>query len=143
MASLWTNVRTGTLGLAAVGILAVGAVVTAGTASAATTGLRSVDITAPDGVVLKANVIEPTSAGRHPAVVFISSWGLNDDEYLVQAAKLAQHGYTVLSYTPRGWWDSGGQIEVAGPKDVADVSAVLDWLVAHTTADPARLGAAG
>jgi predicted alpha/beta hydrolase len=133
-------VRTGLAALTLVGTLAVTGVASA---SAATTGLRSVDITARDGVVLKANVIEPTSPGRHPAVVFISSWGLNDSEYLVQANTLAKRGYTVLSYTPRGWWDSGGRIEVAGPKDIDDVSAVLDWLVAHTTADPDRIGAAG
>src|SRR5436190_1634665 len=27
--------------------------------------------------------------------------------------------------------------------DIGDLSAVLDWLVAHTTADPQRIGAAG
>jgi hypothetical protein len=133
----------GLFGLAVAGTLAVSAVATASVASAVTTGFRFVDVTAPDGVVLKANVVEPTTGGRHPAVVLISSWGLNDDEYLVQASTLAERGYTVLSYTPRGWWTSGGRIEVAGPRDVADLSAVLDWLVAHTTADPARIGAGG
>src|SRR5256885_2007755 len=101
MVPLRTGLRAGILGLAAVCTLAVGAVATTGTASAGTTALRFADITAPDGVVLKANVIEPTTAGRHPAVVFISSWGLNDDEYLVRAVRLARRGYTVLSYTPR------------------------------------------
>ncbi|WP_244872375.1 CocE/NonD family hydrolase [Catellatospora sp. TT07R-123] len=108
-----------------------------------TTGFRFVDIAAPDGVVLKANVIEPTSPGRHPAIVFPSSWGLNDLEYLAQASALAQGGYTVVSYTPRGWWTSGGEVDTAGPKDIADVSRVLDWTVANTTADASRLGMAG
>jgi hypothetical protein len=124
-----------------------GPLVAASAASAATapttTGFRFVDIAARDGAVLKANVVEPTTPGRHPAVVFISSWGLNDTEYLAEADALARRGYTVLSYTPRGFWGSGGRIEVAGPPDIADVSTVLDWLVAHTTADPARIGAAG
>src|SRR5256885_5605085 len=142
MASHRAGLRAGLVGLAMLCTLAGTAVATAGTASAAT-GIRFVDVTARDGVVLKANVIEPTSAGRHPAVVFISSWGLNDLEYLAQASALAGRGYTVLSYTPRGWWDSGGKIEVAGPADIGDLSAVLDWLVAHTTADPQRIGAAG
>src|SRR5437763_10538314 len=140
MAPVRTGLRAGLVVLTLVGSLAS---VGVATASAATTGLRSVDITATDGVVLKANVIEPTSAGRHPAVVFISSWGLNDAEYLAQADTLAGRGYTVLSYTPRGWWDSGGRIEVAGPKDITDLSNVLDWLTAHTGTDPARIGAAG
>jgi predicted acyl esterase len=110
---------------------------------ATTTGFRAVDIVADDGAVLKANVIEPTSAGRHPAIVFVNSWGLNDAEYLAQASAFAQAGYTVLSYTTRGFWGSGGQIDTAGPKDIADVSTVLDWLVANTAADPAHIGVAG
>lgn len=111
--------------------------------AAPTTGFRFVDIGVGNGVILKANVIEPTSPGRHPAVVLPSSWGLNDLEYLAQAQKLAEGGYTVLSYTPRGWWQSGGEIDTAGPLDMADVSAVLDWALANTTADPNRLGMAG
>src|SRR2546423_13807054 len=142
MAPHRAGLRAGLVGLAMLCTLAGTAVATAGTASAAT-GIRFVDVTARDGVVLKANVIEPTSAGRHPAVVFISSWGLNDAEYLAQASALAGRGYTVASYTTRGWWNSGGKIEVAGPADVADVSAVLDWLVAHTSAGPALPGSVG
>ncbi|HCT79454.1 MAG TPA: acyl esterase [Micromonosporaceae bacterium] len=111
--------------------------------AAATTGFRFVDIAVGGGVVLKANVIEPTSAGRHPAIVFPSSWGLNDLEYLAQARKLAEGGYTVLSYTPRGWWASGGEIDTAGPLDMADVSRVLDWLGPNTTADLTRIGMSG
>lgn len=111
--------------------------------AAATTGFQAVDIVADDGAVLKANVIAPSTAGRHPAIVFISSWALNDAEYLAQASTLAQAGYVVLSYTARGFWSSGGRIETAGPADVADVSTALDWVVGHTAADPARLGVAG
>ncbi len=108
-----------------------------------TTGFRWIGVPAADGVRLAANVVEPTTPGRHPAIVFISSWGLNDAEYLVQADHLARAGYTVLSYTTRGFWGSGGQIDTGGPKDVSDVSAVLDWLTAHTTADPDRIGVSG
>src|SRR6266508_3580003 len=107
------------------------------------TGFRWIGVPAADGVRLAANVVEPTTPGRHPAIVFISSWGLNDAEYLVQADHLARAGYTVLSYTTRGFWGSGGQIDTGGPKDVSDVSAVLDWLTAHTTADPDRIGVSG
>lgn len=129
--------------LLAVTLTVVGLGVPTTAQAAPTTGLRFADIAVGNGVVLKANVIEPATAGRHPAVVFPSSWGLNDLEYLAQARKLAEGGYTVLSYTPRGWWASGGEIDTAGPKDIADVSRVLDWLVANTSADPARIGMSG
>ena len=116
----------------------------AGTASTApTTGFRFVDITAHDGVVLKANVNESTTPAKHPAIVFVNSWGLNDLEYLAQADKLAAAGYTVLSYTTRGFWTSGGQIDTAGPLDIRDSRTVIDWMLANTTADPARIGSAG
>ncbi|GAA3217576.1 CocE/NonD family hydrolase [Dactylosporangium siamense] len=112
-------------------------------AAAATTGFRFVDITGSGGVVLKANVIAPSAAGRYPAIVFPASWGLNDLEYIAQAKTLAGRGYVVVSYTPRGWWSSGGEIDTAGPKDMADLSKVIDWTIANTTADPSRIGAAG
>ncbi|GAA0480543.1 hypothetical protein Aca07nite_31700 [Actinoplanes capillaceus] len=112
-------------------------------AAVATTGFSAVDITGDGGVVLKANVIAPSAAGRHPAVILPSSWGLNDLEYLAQARVLAGRGYVVVSYTPRGWWLSGGEIDTAGPKDMADLSRVVDWTIANTAADPARIGAAG
>ncbi len=124
------------LGLVATAIIAT-------PAQAETTGFRFVDIPASDGTILKANVIEPMSAGPHPAVIFVSSWGLNDAEYLAQASEFADDGYTVVSYTPRGWWGSGGQIDTAGPKDIADVSSVIDWTIANTSADPEHIGAAG
>lgn len=133
-------VGVGGLAAAPASAAAAGVAPTAATVSA---GFRFVDITAADGVVLKANVIEPGGPGPHPAVVFVNSWGLNDLEYLAQATKLAQRGYTVLSYTTRGFWGSGGQIDTAGPKDVGDVSTVIDWMLANTTADAARIGIAG
>jgi predicted acyl esterase len=132
----WTAVQTNPAGQP-------GTTVQTTPAAAGTTGFRAVDIVAADGAVLRANVIEPTGPGRHPAIVFINSWGLNDAEYLAQAGAFAGTGYTVLSYTTRGFWGSGGLIDTAGPKDIADVSSVLDWLVANTGADPAHLGVAG
>src|SRR5262249_54868192 len=93
--------------------------------------------------VLKANWIAPVTAGKHPALIFPSSWGLNDAEYLAQAKSFAAAGYVVVSYTPRGWWGSGGDIDTAGPLDMADLSKVIDWTIADTPADRARMGAAG
>jgi hypothetical protein len=120
----------------------VAAALVAPTPAAAATTVRFVDIPG-DGVVLKGNVVAPTGSARHPAIVFPSSWGLNDLEYLAQADALADEGYVVVSYTPRGWWFSGGEIDTAGPRDMADLSKVLDWTIANTATDPARIGVAG
>ncbi len=114
-----------------------------GASPAAASSFRIIDVMARDGVVLKGNVFTPDTPGPHPAIVFITSWALPNIEYLVQAAQFADDGYVVLSYTPRGFYSSGGYIETAGPKDIGDVTDVIDWMLANTSADPARIGAAG
>ncbi|OIJ97579.1 acyl esterase [Streptomyces sp. MUSC 14] len=124
----------------------VGLAPAAQAAPAAAPSVRFVDITGDGGTVLKANVVAPADASathRYPLVVLPTSWSLPQVEYLVQAEKLADAGYVVLTYNVRGFWQSGGQIEVAGPPDVADASKVIDWALAHTPADPGHIGMAG
>ncbi|MET9435062.1 CocE/NonD family hydrolase [Streptomyces sp. NPDC006551] len=134
-------------------VLAVSAALVAGTAlglapaaHATETGLHFVDIAGDGGTVLKANVLTPAGAGsgaRHPVIVLPTSWAMPQVEYLAQARKLADSGYIVVSYNSRGFWQSGGQIETAGPRDVADASKVIDWVLANTAADPDKVGMAG
>ncbi|MFF7438595.1 alpha/beta fold hydrolase [Streptomyces sp. NPDC008122] len=135
--------------------LAVSAALVAGTAfglapaalAADTAGsLRFVDIAGDGGTVLKANVVTPAGAdstARHPLIVLPTSWAVPQIEYLAQAQKLADSGYVVVSYNSRGFWQSGGEIETAGPRDIADASKVIDWALANTPADPAHVGMAG
>ncbi|MEU8795264.1 alpha/beta fold hydrolase [Streptomyces sp. NPDC048643] len=109
-------------------------------------GIRFVDIAGDGGTPLKANVVTPAGADgtrAYPLIVLPTSWGLPQVEYLAQAQKLANSGYVVVSYNVRGFWQSGGQIEVAGPPDTADASKVIDWALANTPADPGKVGMAG
>ncbi|WP_329185287.1 alpha/beta fold hydrolase [Streptomyces sp. NBC_01428] len=109
-------------------------------------GIRFVDIAGDGGTPLKANVVTPAGADgtrAYPLVVLPTSWGLPQVEYLAQAQKLANSGYVVVGYNVRGFWQSGGQIEVAGPPDTADASKVIDWALANTPADPGKIGMAG
>jgi putative CocE/NonD family hydrolase len=122
-------------------VLSLGLGLGAGTAAAST--FRNVDLQVRDGVVLKGNVFTPDLPGKHPAIVFITSWAVPNVEYLAQAAAFADAGYVVLSYTPRGFYTSGGYIETAGPKDIADVTDVINWLLLNTPTDAAHIGAAG
>ncbi|MFF8378764.1 CocE/NonD family hydrolase [Streptomyces sp. NPDC015661] len=134
-------------------VLAVSAALVAGTAlglaptaQAADSPIRFVDIAGDGGTVLKANVVTPAGTGtaaRHPLIVLPTSWAMPQVEYLAQAQKLADSGYVVVSYNSRGFWQSGGEIETAGPKDVADASKVIDWALANTPSDPAHVGMAG
>ncbi|MFE7706525.1 alpha/beta fold hydrolase [Streptomyces sp. NPDC057486] len=104
------------------------------------------DIPGSGGITLKGNVFTPAGAKtgeKHPLIVLPTSWSMPQIEYLAQAQQLADSGYVVVSYTSRGFWLSGGRIEVAGPPDIADVSAVIDWALDRTPADPQRIGMGG
>ncbi len=78
-----------------------------------------------------------------PAIVFINSWGMDENEYLTFAEKLASKGYIALSYSCRGWGESGGVIKMGGIEDRTDFSAVLDWLEANTPVDIKNLAVSG
>ncbi|MEW2085089.1 CocE/NonD family hydrolase [Streptomyces sp. NPDC005283] len=108
--------------------------------------VRFVDIAGDGGTTLKGNVVTPAGADgtrKYPVIVLPTSWGLPQIEYLAQARQLADSGYVVVTYNVRGFWQSGGTIEVAGPSDIADASKVIDWALANTPADPGRIGMAG
>ncbi|NUR44089.1 MAG: CocE/NonD family hydrolase [Streptomyces sp.] len=138
--------RTTAVGAVSATLIAGSALGFAPAAQASTGGVRFVDIAGDGGTVLKANVITPAGADgsrRYPLIVFPTSWGLPQVEYLAQAQKLANSGYIVVSYNVRGFWQSGGRIEVAGPPDIADASKVIDWALANTPADAAHIGMGG
>jgi X-Pro dipeptidyl-peptidase-like protein len=46
----------------------------------------------------------------------------------------------VLNYACRGFKDSGGETTVAGPRDIADITEVIDHAVARCGADADRVG---
>ncbi|WP_329415053.1 alpha/beta fold hydrolase [Streptomyces sp. NBC_00704] len=138
--------RTTAAGAVSASLIAGGVLGLAPAAHAAGNGVRYVDIAGDGGTVLKANVVTPAGADgtrRYPLVVLPTSWGFPQVEYLAQAQRLADAGYVVLSYNVRGFWQSGGEIDVAGPHDVADASKVVDWALAHTPADARHIGMAG
>ncbi|MFJ8006042.1 alpha/beta fold hydrolase [Streptomyces fagopyri] len=138
--------RTTAVGAVSAVLITGGSLGLAPTAGAAAGGVRFVDITGDGGTVLKGNVVTPSDADgtrTYPLIVLPTSWGLPQVEYLAQARRLADSGYVVVAYNVRGFWQSGGEIEVAGPPDVADTSKVIDWALANTPADARRIGVAG
>ncbi|MGP4088794.1 CocE/NonD family hydrolase [Streptomyces sp. KR55] len=138
--------RTTAVGAVSATLVAGSALGLAPAAQAAPNSVRFVDITGDGGTALKANVVMPAGADagdRYPLLVLPTSWGLPQIEYLAQAQKLADAGYVVVSYNVRGFWQSGGHIEVAGPPDIADASRVIDWALANTPSDAGHIGMAG
>ena len=101
-----------------------------------------------DGIetILSGNVFIPVSQEKDqvfPAIIFINSWSFEEHEYFIQAMKFARKGYIVLSYSCRGWWSSGGKIDMGGEEDWADFSAVVDWMDANTPLDIDNIGVCG
>ncbi|QNP68853.1 CocE/NonD family hydrolase [Streptomyces roseirectus] len=95
------------------------------------------------GVRLRTEVYEPAGPGPHPLIVMPGPFLYPVEAYLLQAKRLAEAGYVVVAYQPRGYLGSGGTCGWAGPADVADASRLTSWALAHTTADPRRVGMAG
>ncbi|QOV34558.1 CocE/NonD family hydrolase [Streptomyces ferrugineus] len=138
--------RTTAVGAVSATLVAGSALGLAPAAQAAPSSVRFVDITGDGGTTLKANVVTPAGADgthRYPLLVLPTSWGLPQVEYFAQAQKLANSGYVVVSYNVRGFWQSGGEIEVAGPPDIADASRVIDWALTNTPAESEHVGMAG
>jgi putative CocE/NonD family hydrolase len=81
---------------------------------------------------LAATLYEPRLFFSAPAVIYIHGWGgrrLTGSDNL--AYYIAASGYTVVSYTARGWGggESGGKVTIVGPDEINDLKAVIDWLL--------------
>lgn len=106
----------------------------------------NITIQSTDGVEIAANLLTPKAtppASGYPTIIFVNSWVLDEHQYLVQAAQFAEKGYSVLSYSARGWGCSGGEVNVVGDLDMQDLSAVVDWLQANTNMDSNNIGISG
>ena len=99
-------------------------------------------------VALDASVFTPPAGtpgadadGRRAAVLLAHGFGSDKTSLADQARQAAAEGYVVLTYTARGFGESGGLIHLDSPDyEVRDGSALLDLLAAR---DDVRLDTAG
>jgi len=79
-------------------------------------------------ITLDAGLDIPTSGCPCPGVLinhgFESTW--HSEDYA--AHNLASHGYVVLRYSSRGFGDSGGEVDLVGPKERQDQLDAVHWL---------------
>lgn len=92
----------------------------------------------PDGtaVTLDASVFvpgsSPSAGGQHPAVLLAHGFGGSKSDVAEQARDLAQHGYLVVTWSARGFGESGGRIHLDDPDyEVADARRLVDLLAAR------------
>lgn len=105
-------------------------------------------VTSWDGTVLPIYSEKPVSLlhpkQTFPLVIFLNSWALSATEYMIKTVQWAAQGYICIEYAARGWWGSGGYIDVAGPNSVKDAIAVIDWaLKEFPNADPTKIAMGG
>jgi ABC-2 type transport system ATP-binding protein len=98
----------------------------------------------PDGTPVELDVAVYTADGgaeRKPAVMLAHGFGGQRQDLVEQARRLAQEGYVVLTWTARGFGQSGGRIHLNAPDyEVADAEQLVDLLAER---DDVRLDAAG
>lgn len=96
-------------------------------------------------VSLDGGIVVPLGAGPFPIVIMPGP--LADGGWKSYPAALIRSGaagYVALAYTERGLGNSTGVGDVAGLRDVADGSRVIDWVLAnYPQADPTRIGFMG
>jgi predicted acyl esterase len=135
--------RTLLLALVATAVLASG-LVSAGAAEAPTAPTMStVTIAARDGVRLTGALWRPTGPGPHPLIVTPAAWGGESNQMSWANQKLAERGFVVVNYATRGFKESEGDVNVAGPEDVADVSDIISWAIVNADVDASRVGVWG
>ncbi|MGN2637672.1 CocE/NonD family hydrolase [Nocardia takedensis] len=91
------------------------------------------------GVMLDGFAAWPLFGGPHPLVVLPA--GLDPKGWKMYSGaivRLLMRGYAVVAYTERGLPGSEGELTVAGPEDVADGIAVIDWALDHDRLDVDR-----
>jgi ABC-2 type transport system ATP-binding protein len=80
---------------------------------------------------LDATVYFPSKTPA-PAVLVSPGFGGTKTSLAQQATELAQQGFVVLTYTPRGFGASTGQIALNSPDyEIADGKQLIDWLAAR------------
>jgi ABC-2 type transport system ATP-binding protein len=123
------------VGLAVLAVLAGAIALTAVLRQAPPVTARNVRIAVVDGprdnqhVMLDATFFTPAGQGRVPAILLAPGFGETKYAVFPQAKYLAQAGFAVLAWSPRGTGASGGQIALDGPDyEVKDTEQLVTWL---------------
>ncbi|MGW5367798.1 CocE/NonD family hydrolase [Streptomyces sp. NPDC004009] len=119
------------LAAAAAVVVLAGAGTWSAVASDGPSAVRRTDrvMTMADGTRLDTSYFTGASSGRRPAVLLAHGFGGSKDDVRQEAEDLTRAGYTVLTWSARGFGRSTGRIGLNDPEhEVADVSRLIDWL---------------
>ena len=130
------------------GFAARGAVAPAA-AAPAPAAARTIDLTSPDGIALKASYFPAGRPG--PGILLLHACNRDRSSWNGLATAAAARGFHVLALDYRGYGQSGGtksddpqqQQWIADREWPGDIDAAYAWLTSQPGVDKTRMGAAG
>lgn len=126
-------------GLVGAGLVTTGVSVTSTEPVAADAPYSRTDFTTAswDGTELVGSTYVPDGDGPHPVVLGTHGYGNDHTTAAIQrrADVYASNGYVFCAYDSRGFGESGGEVGVDGPNEVADALALLDQLALGEVGD--------
>ena len=133
---------------ALVAAVAAAALLAAGEAPGSVAAKQDLSIPMDDGVSIAATLYVPDGAapaGGWPAIVFLHGLSQNRQvmNTLVEGYGFTGGSYAVLTFDARGHGQSGGLVGIDGPREVADIRAIRDWLAGRSDVSDTRIGAWG
>ena len=119
-----------------------------GDATGSTASRQDIAIPMDDGVSIAATLYVPDGAapaGGWPAIVFLHGLSGNRQQMnaLVEGYGFTGGSYAILTFDARGHGASGGLVGIDGPREVADIRAIRDWLAARPDVSDTTIGALG
>ena len=118
-------------------------------AAAAPAATRTIDLTSPDGIALKASYFPSGRPG--PGILLLHACNRDRSSWNGLATAAAARGFHVLALDYRGYGQSGGtksddpqqQQWIADREWPGDIDAAYAWLTSQPGVDKTRMGAAG
>lgn len=106
---------------------------------------QDVTLTMSDGVTLGTTLYlpdGPAPASGHPTILMLHGLnGRRQDLHPIAESVFVSRGYAVMTFDARGHGESGGQITVAGPREMQDLTTIFRWLIDRP--DIGRIGGWG
>jgi ABC-2 type transport system ATP-binding protein len=102
--------------------------------------------TMADGTSIAYDLYEPDGAapaGGWPGVVLLHGLGGSKDDVAAFAEVFASNGYAALAYSARGQGTSTGNLELAGPSEIADERALESFFAGLPAVSDTQVGAWG
>jgi len=108
-----------------------------------TDAIRPADDGVPIGTTLYLPDGAPPATGWPGLLMLHGLGGQRTDMNLLAETWYVPRGYAVLTFDARGHGESGGVVEIDGPREIADVRAMFELLASQPGVDRAHIGAWG